>query len=98
MGIGHADHQRSQPPEFLLQQTGRTIAAQRTKAVAANQLGKVAAVVRRRTANRTHLHQPHRDASTGDLPGRFSARKASSKNSDLGRRTGQTAEVVLPSP
>ena len=47
MSIGCADHERSQTPEFLLEQTSRTITAERSKTVAADQLGEIAAVVRR---------------------------------------------------
>ena len=47
MGIGCADHERAQPPELFLKQACGTIAAERTKAVAADQLGEIAAVMGR---------------------------------------------------
>ena len=47
MGIGCADHERAQTPELLLQQACCTIAAERTEAVAADQLSEIAAVMGR---------------------------------------------------
>ena len=74
--VGGADHQGAEPPELLLKQPGGPVAAEGPKAVAADQLGKLAAVVSRGAAHRPHLDKPHPHTCFSHLPSRLGARQA----------------------
>jgi len=80
--ISGADHQGSEAPQLLLQQSGGPVATECPEAVAAHQFGEFAAVVGRRAADRPHLHQAHWHADAGDLPGGFGASQAGTDHDD----------------
>jgi hypothetical protein len=80
--IGRADHNRAKLAQLFLEQASGPIGGEGAKAVAANQLGKFLAVVGRRSAHWPHFHQPNRNASCSDLPGRFCASQASTEHLD----------------
>jgi len=81
--VGGANHQGAEPPQFLLEQPGGPVATQGPKAIAADQLGKLSAVVGGGAAHRPHLHQPHLHSCLGHLPGSLGSRQAGPNHQHL---------------
>ena len=82
MGVGGADHHRSEPTQFLLEQAGGPVAGEGPEAVAAHQLGTFAAVVGGGAPHRAHLDQLDRQAGRRDLPGGLGAGQAGADDPD----------------
>ena len=82
MGIGGADHHRTQAAELLLEQAGGPVGGEGPEAVAAHQLGEFAAVVGGGGPHRPHLDQPDRHTGRGDLPGGLGAGEAGTDDDD----------------
>ena len=82
MLIGGADHDGAKLAQLFLEKASCPIRGEGAKAIAADQLGKFLAVVGWRAAHGPHLHQPNRNSSRGDLPGRFGTSKASTDHMD----------------
>jgi hypothetical protein len=80
--IGGADHHGAELAQLLLEKASCPIGGEGAKAVTTDKLGKFLTVVGWRAAHGPHLHQPYRNSSRGDLPGRFGASQASTDHMD----------------
>jgi hypothetical protein len=94
MGIGGGNHQRTQPPQFLLQKPCSSIAAHGPEAIAAHQFGELAAVVGGGAVQGPHFHQPHSNPGLGYLPGRLGASQAGSDHQQAGGRPVVATAVI----
>jgi hypothetical protein len=75
--VGRPHHQRAEPAHLLLEKPRGLVERIAAQAVRADELRKVARLVHRRLAHRTHLVQIDADAAAGELPRGLTAGEAS---------------------
>ena len=82
MAISHLDHDGSESAQLLLEKSSCPIAAEGSKAVAADELCAFRAVMSRRPTDGPHLDQLDIETGLSHLPGSLGASEASTDHNN----------------